>query len=299
MNWMWMVRADDVSQGAWLPANHVLFSVGPDLSEKGKDIENCSFCFTTSNGLAAGPTRADALARGFCELVERDAFALWWYSKAVRPEVDVGSFDDPWVSQTKERYLQAGRRIWVLDVTTNDRLPVMVAVSCLLKPFADGMEDIVVSAGCGRSARIAARRAVGENVQFLRPDGAPVWSEDKRFADIMAWRRLRLRDELWLCPDDGCAALTEGDYPVERDEEPVGFIADCVSVADALGVPFYGIDLTRPEYELPVMRAVAPGLCHFWAQYGSSRLYEAPVRMEWVKEPFNEEDVRQCVPVFI
>ena len=299
LNWMWMVRADDVSQGAWVPANHVLFAIGPDFHEEGNSIEDGWFCYTTSNGLAAGPTRADALARGFCELVERDAFALWWYSKAVRPEVDVGSFDDRWMSQTKERYLQAGRRIWVLDVTTNEQLPVMVAVSCLLKPCADGMEDIVVSAGCGRSARIAARRAVAENVQFFRSDGSLIWSEDMRFADIMAWRRLRLRDESWLCPDDGRGALTEGDYPVERDEDPAGFIADCVFVADALGVPFYGIDLTRPEYELPVMRAVAPGLCHFWAQYGSPRLYEAPVSMGWVKESFCEEDVRRCVPVFI
>jgi len=34
-----------------------------------------------SNGCAAGNTREEAIVQGFLELVERDAYAIWWYNR--------------------------------------------------------------------------------------------------------------------------------------------------------------------------------------------------------------------------
>ena len=34
-----------------------------------------------SNGCAAGNTREEAIVPGFLELVERDAYAIWWYNR--------------------------------------------------------------------------------------------------------------------------------------------------------------------------------------------------------------------------
>ncbi len=49
---------------------------------------------TDSNGCAAGNTREEAIVQGFLELVERDAYAIWWYNRLQRAELDLKQFDD-------------------------------------------------------------------------------------------------------------------------------------------------------------------------------------------------------------
>ncbi|HEX9587652.1 MAG TPA: TOMM precursor leader peptide-binding protein, partial [Bradyrhizobium sp.] len=50
-----------------------------------------------SNGCAAGNTLEEAIVQGFLELVERDSYAIWWYNRLQRPEVDLSQFDDSYV----------------------------------------------------------------------------------------------------------------------------------------------------------------------------------------------------------
>jgi ribosomal protein S12 methylthiotransferase accessory factor len=45
-----------------------------------------------SNGCAAGNTLEEAIVQGFLELVERDAYAIWWYNRQ-RPR-DLDQFGD-------------------------------------------------------------------------------------------------------------------------------------------------------------------------------------------------------------
>src|SRR5882672_3482375 len=47
---------------------------------------------TDSNGCAAGNTREEAIVQGFLELVERDSYAIWWYNRLQRAEVDLKQF---------------------------------------------------------------------------------------------------------------------------------------------------------------------------------------------------------------
>ena len=50
-----------------------------------------------SNGCAAGNTLEEAIVQGFLELVERDAYAIWWYNRLQRAEVDLDQFDDSYI----------------------------------------------------------------------------------------------------------------------------------------------------------------------------------------------------------
>jgi len=50
-----------------------------------------------SNGCAAGNTLEEAIVQGFLELVERDAYAIWWYNRLQRPEVDLSQFNDSYL----------------------------------------------------------------------------------------------------------------------------------------------------------------------------------------------------------
>ena len=82
-----------------------------------------------SNGCAAGNTLEEAMVQGFLELVERDAYAIWWYNRLQRPELDLGQFDDSYVRDLQKQLAQTGRRLWVLDVTGDLGIPTFVAVT--------------------------------------------------------------------------------------------------------------------------------------------------------------------------
>ena len=81
-----------------------------------------------SNGCAAGNTREEAIVQGFLELVERDAYAIWWYNRLQRAEVDLEQFDDFYVRDLQAQLAEAGRKLWVLDITSDLGIPTYVAI---------------------------------------------------------------------------------------------------------------------------------------------------------------------------
>jgi hypothetical protein len=62
---------------------------------------------------------------------------------------------------------------------------------------------------------------------------------------------------------------------------------------ESAGLELLACDLTRPDAELPVMRAIVPGLRSFHAQFGPGRLYDVPVRLGWRKEATAEPDLNR------
>src|SRR5262249_259899 len=82
-----------------------------------------------SNGCAAGKTLEEAIVQGFLELVERDSYAIWWYNRARRPEVDLATFEDPYVHELQTQLTDAGRRVWALDITSDLGIASYVAMS--------------------------------------------------------------------------------------------------------------------------------------------------------------------------
>jgi len=71
----------------------------------------------------AGNTLEEAIVQGFLELVERDAYAIWWYNRSQRAEVDLSQFNDTYVSDLYSQLAESGRKLWVLDVTSDLGVP--------------------------------------------------------------------------------------------------------------------------------------------------------------------------------
>ena len=117
-----------------------------------------------SNGCAAGNTLEEAIVQGFLELVERDAYAIWWYNRLPRPEVDLGQFDDSYIRDLRKQLAQTGRRLWVLDITSDLGIPTFIAITHWMQ---DGRENIEFGSGAHFDARIALMRALTELNQFL------------------------------------------------------------------------------------------------------------------------------------
>ena len=111
--------------------------------------------------------------QGFLELVERDAYAIWWYNQLQRPAVDLAKFDDSYVHDLQRQLTETGRRLWVLDITSDLGIPTFVAITHWIE---DGREYIEFGSGAHFDARIAMLRTLTELNQFmsmeLMSDGA-------------------------------------------------------------------------------------------------------------------------------
>ena len=61
--------------------------------------------------------------------MERDSYAIWWYNRLQRAEVDLSQFDDSYIRDLQSQLAETGRRLWVLDITSDLGIPSFVAMS--------------------------------------------------------------------------------------------------------------------------------------------------------------------------
>ncbi len=243
-----------------------------------------------SNGCAAGNTREEAIVQGFLELVERDAYAIWWYNRLQRPAVDLFRFDDPFVREFHSRLTNARHRLVVLDITGDLGIPSFVAVTQWMQ---DGRENIEFGSGSHFDARIALLRTLTELNQFLSIGVMRGRPGEKLSHDGIT--PLRIEDHPYLSPSDTPAIQPDLDIKfglLDTDEQ----VKACVSIAERQGLDFLVLDQTRPDIETPVVRVIVPGLRHFYRRFAPGRLYDVPVKLEWAARPLGEDALNPLHP---
>ena len=245
-----------------------------------------------SNGCAAGNTVEEAILQGFYELVERDAFGIWWYNRLRVPAVDLSSFDDDFLAAAADYYGRCERELWMLDVTSDIGIPTFVALS--RRPDAK-TEDIIYGAGAHADPRIAAARAICELNQCLtwlpRPgsgDGRPMIDDPMA---LWWWRTARLADCAWLAPAADEPLRKASQYPAIESTDTRDDVEHGRALVEARGMEFLVLDQTRPDIGMPVVRVVVPGMRHFWARFAPGRLYDVPVSLGCRERPLDEADL--------
>lgn len=225
----------------------------------------------TSNGCAAGNTREEAILQGFLELVERDAAAVWWYGRHRRPAIGLDGLSSD-ILQRIERTCGPRWERWVLDITHDFGIPVVVAVGRHLDTGA-----WAVGFGCSPDRALACERALTEMSQLI--------AAGKSFAVPAAEG------------EEGAPAFLtpSGTAPVSAASVARTDIADeirrCVGIAASLGLETIVLDHTRPDLPLCTVKVVVPGLCHIWPELGNPRLYGVPVALGWRDTPMRESDL--------
>ncbi|MFA7013869.1 MAG: TOMM precursor leader peptide-binding protein, partial [Desulfobacterales bacterium] len=256
------------------------------------------FCACDSNGNAAGNTLEEAIVRGFMELVERDAVAIWWYNRLQMPALDIASFNDPYLKGLLSYYASLGRELWALDLTSDLGIPVVGVVS---RCMHHSTEDIVIGFSADLDVHTALLRAVNEVGQFI-----PALSERDRdgntryfYDDECAkhwWRTARVATETYLLPAEGAVqGLPEGVSLADSNQRIE--VETCVRLAAGCGIDILVLNQTRPDIGLPVVKVIAPGMRHFWNRLGPGRLYEVPVRQGYLDVPKQEGEMNP-IPMF-
>jgi oxazoline/thiazoline synthase len=244
-----------------------------------------------SNGCAAGNTIEEAIVQGFLELVERDAYAIWWYNRLRRAEVDLDHFNDSYVRDLQSQLAETGRKLWVLDVTSDLGIPTYVAI---LHWMQNGQENIEFGSGAHFDPRIAMLRTLTELNQFLSIGLMGGGTGEKSSLDGVT--PLHLEDYPFLTPNSDPAVQPDTGSacgPLDNTREQVDA---CVDIARRAGLDFLVLNQTRPDVEVPVVRVIVPGLRHFYRRFGPGRLYDVPVKLGWLERPLPESELTPFLP---
>jgi oxazoline/thiazoline synthase len=243
-----------------------------------------------SNGCAAGNTSEEAVVQGFLELVERDAYAIWWYNRLQRAEIDLDKLDDSYVRDLKSQLAETGRRLWVLDVTSDLGIPSFIAIAHWVK---NSQENIEFGSGAHFDSRIALLRALTEVNQFLSIGLMGGGTGEKSSLD--GSNPLRLRDHAFLTPADGPPLQLEYGLKFGR-LDPSEQVRACVQLAKREGLDFLVLNQTRPDIGVPVVRVIVPGLRHFYRRFAPGRLYDIPVKLGLRQRPLSETELNPIHP---
>jgi YcaO-like protein with predicted kinase domain len=145
-----------------------------------------SGCFNGStNGLASGNHILEATSHALCELIERDATALWRQSPAAeqdRRRLDLATVDDPACLGVHELFARAGINLAAWDVTTDVGVPTF---QCFAADRTGEIGHVGVGAGSHPTRKIALLRAMTEAAQ-VRTTYIVGSREDIRYADYSA-----------------------------------------------------------------------------------------------------------------
>ncbi len=260
-----------------------------------EDSVSSPSCLADSNGNAAGNTVEEAVLQGFLELVERDAAALWWYSRARRPRIDLEAFEQPFFDRLAGFFESLGRELWALDLTSDFGIPAAVAVSRnAARPAVSdsspqrgangiGGGDLMLGFGAHPAPEIAVGRALSELCQFLprRPGG--------RGAVSPRWLRLGLADPAWLEPHPEALPRAPASWDCWPGDDLAQDVRTCVRLAREKGLEVLVLDQTRWDTPLVVVKVVVPGLRPWWPRFAPGRLYDVPAGLGWVAEPLCED----------
>lgn len=217
----------------------------------------------STNGLASGNDRREALVHGLCELIERDAQVLFSFdSKGIDSRrLDLTSVDDPDAAAVLSQISGRGFVVAVWDLTSDIGI---AAFKCHIMERHGGPGLMPLPAeghGCHPDKRIALLRAVLEAVQSRatiiagsRDDVGPaLYARFDDMADLARWRE-RLGSD--------AAACSFGNVPHayhDTVDEDVEHIVESLSRA---GLNDVIVSDLQPDNSIPaaVVRVVVPGL---------------------------------------
>ncbi|WP_425081979.1 YcaO-like family protein [Ruegeria arenilitoris] len=250
-NMLWVLGRDlSTGHACWVPLEMV------DTDYTSAPVGGQAAFPRTTNGLASGNNVAEASCHAICELIERDATTLW-HHRASAPRLDPDTVDDPRCRQAIEMIATAGLEIGLWNTTSDIGI---ASFRCVICEGGGQPGHIGIGDGCHPDRAIGLLRALTEAAQtrLTYISGARDDLDPEEFTDQAKMDRGRyVRDLLdSVAADqrfDDCPSHVTGSF----DEDLELLLQQLAAVGISQVVT---VDLSRPEIDIAVIRAVIPGL---------------------------------------
>ncbi|MBV9584431.1 MAG: YcaO-like family protein [Alphaproteobacteria bacterium] len=283
-NYRDLARAEAVLEPETLPPGSRLFDTRRAISWiNGYDLIGCEACWVPgeivhtdytldqpdgfflcgSNGLASGNHIVEAINAALYEVVERDAVALWIarpIQLRARYILDLASVDDHDCRWLIDKYEAAGIVVRVWHVTSDVGI---AAFLCEIRdPSGGDLRRLRRhhGSGCHADRAIALSRALTEAAQTrltyiagIRDDLSPAEYEEPPEAEI--------GDALLDALAAEAAPVLFRNVPSFAADDLADDLRWALDHLHAAGMMrAVAVDLTRPEFDIPVVRLIVPGL---------------------------------------
>lgn len=248
----------------WVRATHLL-SAEPvwlpyDAIHLDRTLQSPRY-WLSSDGLASGNTRDEAVLHGLLERVERDALTLWEVTPATKrykAAIDTKSIAHPALRDALDKIEDAGLDIVLFDITTDLEIPCIVA---LLGPrdrtFPATIRHVDITLGAGASTQpaIAAMRAITEAAQSRMTFIAG--ARDDLLPDIFSRRA-----DIATVEAMGSASSRDlNDLPVLHSTSTAHSLQTVLARLQECGInDLYAIDLAPDWLPACVVKVIAPQL---------------------------------------
>ena len=216
----------------------------------------------SSNGLASGNHRLEALVHALCEVIERDAMSLFHVRGAASRQglrVALDTVDDPDSRSLLRKLDDAGVEVGVWDVTSDIGVPVF-ACEIVDRDPGDGRPFLPgTGAGAHPSRSIALSRALSEAAQTRLTTVAGA-RDDLRIAQyVRSLDRESWRAALSRVAGGGkrCFASAPDAAHESFDDDVLWLLCRLASVGIEQVV---AVDLAHEDVDLSVVRVIVPGL---------------------------------------
>lgn len=220
---------------------------------------NWNNLYQTSNGLAAGNTREEAICQGICEVVERHNIgAITMPEIEVRTElINNDSISNELVEQFIKYLNGNGIEVYLFNVVYDVDIPTIMACCVDPNPPTENLEI-----GCGYGTHPdpikAIIRAITEYIQFREGMLVPGASDISFNTKKGNWQykfELDYQALINTAPRVDCSSLPDISNVDIRDE-----ILAIVDILKQSGYEVIVIDKTHPDLMIPVVRIFVPGM---------------------------------------
>ncbi|SPT52789.1 bacteriocin biosynthesis docking scaffold, SagD family [Actinomyces bovis] len=263
--------------------------------------------YSTSNGLACGPNRREAIVSSLLELVERDALMVTWHAGLSMPLIDISA--DPELDRLCRRHFTpTGISYAAVDLT--EHLGVPTALGIVRNLYSD-WGALALGAAARPTLAEAAIEALLEAFQTRTwckaqqrtseriTDDVPYGTAINGFDDHVRYYgerdRAALASFLWASED----WVDPRTAPVLPASTPAELIEAVLGRLEAQGVDVYAVDVTSPdivEAGLSVVKTYSPQLQPLDAGWnrrflGGRRIYERPLELGYTDRVLGPDDL--------
>ncbi|MBI2049599.1 YcaO-like family protein [Candidatus Roizmanbacteria bacterium] len=263
-----------------------------------------------STGAAAGSSIDDALYRGICEIVERDAFMISYLNMIPSPQIDLSSTQDKEFNSIIKTFKRYKLELVILDLTTDLKIPVFAAivldrtrlgpaVSVGLKAGFNVKDTIIGAVEESLMVRFGTRdqfayeslKYKGEKMISIIDDRARFWLPPSSIEYLVFWLKSKNFKKINTKDFDYAKNTLKMaiDLLKEKKMEPL-----YVDITDKI---------TR-KYGFIVLKVIIPQLHPLYLDerypyLGGNRLYETPVKMGIFRKPKVENQLNKVLHPFL